>query len=490
MSETIKQVRTRYAPSPTGQLHVGGARTAIFNYLFAKQNIGNFILRIEDTDLNRNIEDTIHFQFDNLKWLNIFPDESFSNPGNTGPYLQSQKLLTYEKIAYQLLEQNKAYRCFCNPEELEKHRTNALANNQTPRYNKYCRNLTQAEIEAKLAADIPYTIRLKIDDSIDYEWDDLIHGHIKIPGSALTDYVILRTNKIPTYNFAVVVDDCDMQITHVLRGEEHLSNTPYQISTYQALDKVKQMPKFAHLSIIVGADGKKLSKRDHTTNQFIQNFRNDGFLPEAVVNFLALLSWSGIENQEIMSIQEMITHFDLTKLSKSPSFFDYKKLLWISGQYFKKIDEKFYLNFVRPFFNIDLGELNDNKNEIALLFKNQISYANELNQLAKNLFNEPDNVERILEQNKDNFLKNRDIFEISLKLLPSHHDEWDQANLRAYLKQIMAQTNKKGADFFMVLRLGLTYSDHGPELFRVIKLMGFNRCQQRLTRILEFLDKI
>ncbi|MDQ0513574.1 glutamyl-tRNA synthetase [Mycoplasmoides fastidiosum] len=488
MNSQIKTVRTRYAPSPTGELHIGGARTAIFNYLFAKRHLGNFILRIEDTDVERNIEEGLASQFDNLKWLNIFPDESFNNPGDSGPYLQSQKLLTYQKIAVQLLEQDLAYRCFCTPAELDQKRQQALDNGQTPRYDRTCLNLSPEEITAKVNAGKEFAIRLKLSDEATYAWDDLIRGNISVPGTALSDYIILRSNKIPTYNFAVVIDDHDMKISHVLRGEEHISNTPYQIATYQALGYTK-MPQFAHLSIIIGADGKKLSKRDKTTKQFIENYRKDGFLPEAVVNFLALLGWPGIPEQEIMTLEEMINNFDLAHLSKAPAFFDYKKLLWISGQHFRRLNDKVYWNFVNPFFVIDLNQLNESKEEIALLFKNQISYAAQLNELANNIFNSPSNAQTIFQDHHQVLADNRDVLEIGLKLLPDSTEEWNHANVRAYLKQIMAQTNKKGMDFFIPLRLGLTYSEHGPELFKIIKLMGYQLCRTRLLEVLKFLDE-
>ena len=264
------KVRARYAPSPTGFFHVGGARTALFNYLYAKHMGGDFILRIEDTDTERNVEGGIESQINNLEWMGIKIDESVKNPGKFGPYQQTHKLKRYQELAYKLLEEGKAYRCFCTKDELDKNREAAMAGGQTPKYNRHCLYLTKEEIQKKLDAKIPFTIRLKIDDNTEYSWDDMIRGKISVPTSALTDPVILKSNGIPMYNFGVVVDDHDMQITHVLRGEEHISNTPYQLAIKRALGWEKDPIQYGHLSVIVNETGKKLSKRDKSLKQFIQ----------------------------------------------------------------------------------------------------------------------------------------------------------------------------------------------------------------------------
>lgn len=284
----MSKVRTRYAPSPTGHFHIGGARTALFNYLYARRYNGEFIVRIEDTDEARNVEGGIQSQLLNLKWLGLFPDESPENPGEVGPYIQSQKYATYRALAEQLLAKNLAYRCFCSPEELEQARLIATERGQTPKYARTCLHLTPDVIEQKLAANTPYVIRLQIPDDMIYEWHDLIRGEMSIPASTMSDLVILKANKIPTYNFAVVIDDHAMQITHVFRGEEHLSNTPYQLAVKTALGYHDDFI-YAHFPIIVDDTGKKLSKRNLALEQFIDGFRDKGYLPEALVNFLALL---------------------------------------------------------------------------------------------------------------------------------------------------------------------------------------------------------
>lgn len=282
-------VCTRYAPSPTGELHVGGARTALFNYLYAKKHNGKFILRIEDTDEARNIPDG-HIAIEkSLKQLNIFPDESFSFPGTLGPYKQSQKLGKYREICQRLLDEGKAYRCFCTDEELEEARREALKNDETPKYSRKCLGLTREQIEENLEAGKPFAVRLRVDIRDRYEWDDLIRGPISTPADSMSDYIIMRSNDLPTYNFAVTIDDADMKITCVLRGEEHISNTPYQLATYYALGLDESIPEFGHLSIIVDENRRKLSKRSGDDRHFVSRLIEKGYLPEAVVNFLVLL---------------------------------------------------------------------------------------------------------------------------------------------------------------------------------------------------------
>ncbi|MDE6289346.1 MAG: glutamate--tRNA ligase, partial [Ureaplasma sp.] len=368
------KIRSRYAPSPTGYFHIGGARTAIFNYLFAKHNKGDFIVRIEDTDVERNVPGGIESQLNNLNWLGITPDESIMNPGEYGPYIQSEKLSRYEELAEQLVKEGKAYYCFCSKEKLDAQRDEALKNHKTPRYQRNCINLTEEEIKQNIENNIHYIIRLKINDNKMYSWYDTIRGKISVIGSSLTDPAILKSNRIAMYNFAVVVDDYDMKITHVLRGEEHISNTPYQLAIAEALRKDMSI-KYGHLSVIVDETGKKLSKRNEALKQFIEDYQKIGCMPEALFNFLTLLGWSSVTNKEVLSSKEIIEEFNLDAISKAPAYFDEKKLSWISNEYFKKSSNEEYLNFVSKFVDskfkadFDVNTLN----EILLVFKNQIT---------------------------------------------------------------------------------------------------------------------
>ncbi len=475
------KIRTRYAPSPTGYFHIGGARTAIFNYLFAKHNNGDFIVRIEDTDTSRSVENGIESQINNLHWLGVKIDESLQNPNEKyGPYVQTQKLPRYQELAYKLLEEGKAYYCFCDEKQLEQDRLEKSNNHETPKYSRRCYNLSKDEISKKLESGIPYVIRLKIDETKNYQWDDLIRGSISVPGDAMTDPVILKSNKIPMYNFAVVVDDYDMEISHVLRGEEHISNTPYQLAIKESLNFESSI-KYGHLSIIVDETGKKLSKRNQTTKQFIEDYKNMGFLPEAIFNFLSLLSWSSETNQEILSPNELISLFNIDRLSKSPTFFDYKKMLWIGNEYFKKMPESEYLKFIKPFIKLELDEfLKSNFDMLALLFKNQISYADELNDLISEFF--INSKSSINDEMRQIIIENSDVVE-SFKEKISNIKEWNIENITNVIEEVKNVTNKKGKNLFMPIRIICTNLMHGPELAKIIFL-------KQLKPILFNIDKI
>ena len=477
------KVRARYAPSPTGFFHVGGARTALFNYLYARHMGGDFILRIEDTDMERNVEGGIESQITNLEWMGIKIDESAKNPGKFGPYQQTQKLKRYQELAHKLLQEGKAYRCFCTKEELDKNREAAMSGGQTPKYNRHCLYLTKEEIQAKLDAKIPYTIRLKIDDNTTYEWEDMIRGKISVPTSALTDPVILKSNGIPMYNFGVVVDDHDMQITHVLRGEEHISNTPYQIAIKNALGWKDDPIQYGHLSVIVNESGKKLSKRDKTLKQFIQDYQDMGFIPEAIVNFLALLGWSPTNNQEIMSMDELIKNFDINKVSKAPTFFDYNKMLWVGNKYFVSIDDKRYLDFVSKFIKVDFKEFADKKNDIILLFKKQVSYADQLNELITNTFLKPFEATKEFRMKLANDVWQKTLHAFS-EYLGKAPDNINADQAKDLINKVKEVSGNKGQDLFMPIRLAITGSEHGPELNKIIAILGKNTIKTRLSKVL------
>lgn len=477
------KIRARYAPSPTGFFHVGGARTALFNYLYARHMGGDFILRIEDTDMERNVEGGIESQITNLEWMGIKIDESVKNPGKFGPYQQTQKLKRYQELAHKLLQEGKAYRCFCTKEELDKNREAAMSGGQTPKYNRHCLYLTKEEIQAKLDAKIPYTIRLKIDDNTTYEWEDMIRGKISVPTSALTDPVILKSNGIPMYNFGVVVDDHDMQITHVLRGEEHISNTPYQIAIKNALGWKDDPIQYGHLSVIVNESGKKLSKRDKTLKQFIQDYQDMGFIPEAIVNFLALLGWSPTNNQEIMSMDELIKNFDINKVSKAPTFFDYNKMLWVGNKYFVSIDDKKYLDFVSKFIKVDFKEFADKKNDIILLFKKQVSYADQLNELITNTFLKPFEATKEFRMKLANDVWQKTLHAFS-EYLGKAPDNINADQAKDLINTVKEVSGNKGQDLFMPIRLAITGSEHGPELNKIIAILGKNTIKTRLSKVL------
>lgn len=312
--------RTRFAPSPTGSLHIGSVRTALYCYLYARHCNGTFILRIEDTDRERSTEESVQTILDGMHWLNLAYDE--------GPYYQTHRFDRYRAVAEQLLASGHAYRCYCSKERLEQLRTTQLQHKEKPRYDGCCRN--QPAVTANTAA--AHVIRFKNPLAGSVLVDDLLHGSIEFENTELDDLVILRSDGTPTYNFTVVVDDWDMHVSHVIRGNDHLNNTPRQINILQALGAT--IPTYVHLPMILGEDGKKMSKRQSAIS--VMDFRQEGFLPQALLNYLVRLGWSR-GDQEIMSIEEMIKHFDLKSLNKSPAIFDMQKLLWLNQHYLKTL---------------------------------------------------------------------------------------------------------------------------------------------------------
>lgn len=479
---SINKVRTRYAPSPTGYFHIGGARTAIFNYLFAKHNNGDFIVRIEDTDLERNVENGIESQLNNLDWLGVDIDESINNPGQYAPYIQSAKLERYKELANKLLNEGKAYYCFCDEETLEKDREEALKNHQTPKYSRRCLHLSNEEKQALLNKNVPKVIRLKIDENANYAWNDLIRGDISVPGQAMTDPVILKSTGVAMYNFAVVVDDVDMLISHVLRGEEHISNTPYQLAIKEALGFDNEI-KYGHLSVIIDESGKKLSKRNKAMKQFIEDYKNMGFLPESVFNFLGLLSWSNPDNEEILSKDDFIKSFSTDRLSKSPTFFDYKKMLWIGNEYFKKISNEQYLTFVKPFITIELSSfLKNNLDELLLLFKNQISYATQLNEIIEEYF--INNSVELSNEAKEIIANNLDVVN-SFKDKITNISQWTIEEISNVINEVKKDTNKKGKDLFMPIRISASNLMHGPELAKILYFLEQKTILINIDRILK-----
>jgi glutamyl-tRNA synthetase len=325
-------VRVRFAPSPTGYLHVGGARTALFNYLFARQHGGAFVLRIEDTDQDRNVEEALGGILEGLRWLGLRWDEGPEVGGPAGPYFQSERLPSYAEAASRLLAEGKAYRCFCDPEDLKRRREEALARGEPPKYDRTCFRLSKEESEAPAAKGEPFAIRFLMAEG-ETAWDDEVRGTVTFQNATLDDLVILRADRHPTYNFAAVVDDAAMEITHVLRGDDHISNTPRQLRLYAALGLAP--PRFGHLPMILGPDGTRLSKRQGAVS--VGEFRDDGILPQAMVNFLALLGWAFDGEREIFTMDELIEVFTLDRVSKNPAIFNYEKLDWMNGEYFRAL---------------------------------------------------------------------------------------------------------------------------------------------------------
>ncbi len=330
-------VRVRFAPSPTGKLHIGGARTAIYNWAFARSNGGTFILRIDDTDPTRSTDENTQIILRAMRWLGLDWDEGPEVGGDFGPYAQTERLDLYREAAERLLAEGKAYPCFCTPEQLEADREAARARKDPFQgYQRRCRNIPADEARARMEAGEPYTIRIKVpEDRGDVVVDDAVHGRVTFAAKELDDFVIFRSDGTPTYNFATVVDDAAMGITHVIRGDDHLSNTPRQVIVYEALGA--PVPVFAHISMILGADGKKLSKRHGATS--VEEYRDAGYLSDAFVNYLALLGWSLDGETTVIPRDVLAREFSLERISKNPATFDPKKLDWMNAEYINRMDD-------------------------------------------------------------------------------------------------------------------------------------------------------
>ncbi|WP_416737955.1 glutamate--tRNA ligase [Mycoplasmopsis meleagridis] len=462
----MKKVRTRYAPSPTGYLHIGGARTALFCYLFAKHFNGDFVFRLEDTDIKRNVEGGEKSQLDNLKWLGIIPDESPLNPNEKyGKYRQSEKLKRYREIASLLLEKKLAYKAYDNNYELEQQKLESDAKGiPSFRYDRFWLKISEEE-KIKRDKNGEFSIRFAMPKNKIYSWNDIVRGPISFESKDIGDWVILKSDGFPTYNFAVVIDDFDMQITHILRGEEHITNTPKQLAIYDALNW--ESPKFGHMTIITNMEGKKLSKRDLSLKQFIEDYRNEGYMPEGIFNFLSLLGWTDANSREMMTKNEIIEAFDPYRLSKSPTKFDIVKMQWFSKQYFKLATNEKLLEL------LDL-ENNEWNNLFISTFKENVYSLNQLKTFLNDYTNVSEQNSPILNENE------LDLVKTFKKIL--NEKTFTVENIQEAITQTSLITDKKGKNLFMPIRLATTYSQHGPELAKAIYLFGEKIIKERLNK--------
>ena len=465
-----KDIRVRYAPSPTGLLHIGNARTALFNYLYARHHGGTFIIRIEDTDRKRHVEDGERSQLDNLRWLGIDWDES---PETHENYRQSERLPLYQKYIDQLLAEGKAYKSYVTEEELaaERERQEAAGEEKA------------AYIAEREAAGIVPTVRLAVNESGIYKWHDIVKGDIEFEGGNIGgDWVIQKKDGYPTYNFAVVVDDHDMQISHVIRGDDHIANTPKQLMVYEALGW--EAPEFGHMTLIINSEtGKKLSKRDTNTLQFIEDYRKKGYLPEAVFNFIALLGWNPGGEDEIFSREELIKLFDENRLSKSPAAFDQKKLDWMSNDYIKNADFDKVFALCKPFLE-EAGRLTDKAEKLVELYKPQMTAAEEIVPLTNLFFEDfPELTEAEKEvmagETVPTVLK-----AFKAKLEAMSDDEFVVENIFPQIKAVQKETGIKGKNLFMPIRIAVSGEMHGPELPDTIFLLGREKSIKHIDQVL------
>lgn len=484
----MEKVRVRYAPSPTGNLHIGNARTALFNYLFAKHYNGEFVLRIEDTDFKRNKEEGERSQLQYMNWLGLDYDEGIYKEGKFGPYRQSERLDIYQKYANILLEEGKAYKCYMTPEELEAEREEQVSKGLPPRYSGKHANLTKEEQEAFEREGRKPSIRIRVPQDKTYKFDDMVKGPLSFEGKDFGDFVILKNDGVATYNFCVTIDDHLMEITHVLRGDDHVSNTPKQLVVYEALGF--EPPKFGHMTLIVNENKKKLSKRDESIIQFIEQYDDLGYLPEAIFNFIALLGWSPEGEEEIFTREEFAKIFDEKRLSKSPAFFDNQKLTWINNQYIKKQPLERIVDLSLPFLvkeNVVTEEEVANNREwfekLIALYQPQMSYGAEIVELTQLFFKKDLDFgsEELEVLNQDT---TKIVFESLLdKLEKVEHFTAD--NIKTLIKEIQKDTGVKGKNLFMPIRISTTGQMHGPELNLSLELLGKDLVVERVNAALK-----
>lgn len=482
------EVRVRYAPSPTGHLHIGNARTALFNYLFARNQKGKFIIRIEDTDQKRNIAGGEESQLNYLRWLGIDWDESIDCGGAYGPYRQMERLDIYRRYYEQLLASGHAYHCYCTEEELEAEREAQRERGEMPRYSGRCRNLSQEEREALRAEGRKPSIRLAVPPDRIYAFNDMVKGEVSFESNGFGDFVIVKKDGIPTYNFAVVIDDHEMKITHVLRGDDHISNTPKQLMVYEALKW--EPPQFGHMTLIVNEQRKKLSKRDESIIQFIEQYEELGYLPEALFNFIALLGWSPGGEEEVFSKDELIAIFDPERLSKSPAVFDQEKLTWMNNHYIKQLDTERIVALTLPhlqkagFLNTELSEAESEwAKELILLYQDRLNYGAEIVSHTRLFFQE----EIAFDEAAQEVLSGEQVpvvvksFVEQIKTL----DLFTPETIKEALKRVQKETGYKGKQLFMPIRVVTTGQVQGPDLNQSLYLLGqekvIRRAQDALT---------
>ena len=480
-------IRVRYAPSPTGHLHIGNARTALFNYLFARNQGGKFIIRIEDTDQKRNIEGGEESQLKYLQWLGIDWDESVDKEGEFGPYRQSERNDIYKKYYDQMLEEGKAYKCYCTEEELEAEREAQQAEGKDMAgYSGKCRHLTPEERAEKEAEGRKPSIRIKVSAGEMLTFNDMVKGQVSFESDGISDYVIVKKDGTPTYNFAVAIDDHLMKMTHVLRGDDHISNTPKQLLVYNALGW--EPPTFGHMTLIVNESRKKLSKRDESIIQFIEQYKELGYLPEALFNFIALLGWSPAGEEEIFSKEEFIEMFDANRLSKSPALFDQQKLSWMNNQYMKKVDLDRVVELAVPHL-VKAGRIEVERSpeqeewvrELIELYQEKMSFGAEIVEMSELFFKE----DISYEDEAKSVLEEEQVPEVMASFLEKVEamDEFKAEEIKKAMKAVQKETGHKGKKLFMPIRAAVTGQTHGPDLPKAIELLGREKVMERLRKI-------
>ncbi|TFB13507.1 glutamate--tRNA ligase [Candidatus Marinimicrobia bacterium MT.SAG.4] len=479
MTESLAQVRVRFAPSPTGHLHVGGARTALFNFLFARNHNGKFLLRIEDTDRERSEESFVSEINQSLQWLGFNWDED--------PIYQSKRMEIYLNTASELIATNNAYHCFCEPAELDEKRKTAQQIKKQYKYDRKCRSLKKAEVENRLKNDDKFAIRFAVPNEGETVVHDLVYGVVQFNNNEIDDFIIVRRDKTPTYQLAVVADDKDMKISHVIRGDDHLSNTPKQLLIFKAL--AVKPPLYAHLPLIMGQDGKRLSKRHGAVS--VAEFQNEGIFPEALLNHLALLGWSPKDDTEFMAIDELISRFKINDVSKRSAIFDYKKLIWMNGQHLSSKSAEELL----PIVSADWGITPDTElddvylKKVLELVKARAKTREELINFGKYFFEDPDSYDekgRNKHWNDSSVTSNVQQLVKNLEKLNSFGEEKIEKVLRSTAETL----GIKAAELIHPVRLALTGFSVSPSLFEIMELLGKEISVRRIKSALNRLPRV
>lgn len=464
-----EQTRVRFAPSPTGQLHLGGARTALFNWLFARKHGGKFLLRIEDTDKLRSKQEYTDQICDSLKWLGLDWDEEI--------VFQSSRTDLYKSAIKKLLETGKAYRCFCSKEKIAEERKQAEMSGSGYYYSGTCRNLDEKIVQSKIDNGKSFSVRILVPEGYT-EFDDNIYGKIRVNNKEIDDFIIARTDGSPVYNLVVAIDDNDMEITHIIRGEDHISNTPKQLMIYNALNY--PIPEFAHLPMILGPDKKRLSKRHGATG--VQEYRERGYLANALNNYLALLGWNPGTEQEVFSLDELIKQFSIERVQKKSAVFDERKLQWMSGQHIYKKTAAEILNSVRS-NDPDWRKSDDVKYVLKVieLMKERVKSLRDIQEMTSVFFEDPNNydVKAVKKKWKDKSVNALIVkFEKSLAKI----ELWDAEQIEIVLRNLAEHENISAGKIIHPTRLALSGTDSGPSLFAMMELLGQETCLRRLQK--------
>ncbi len=472
-------IRVRFAPSPTGYLHVGGLRTALFNYLFARKNNGSFILRIEDTDRKRYIPGAQEDLLKTIKEVGLDYDEGPIIGGDYGPYIQSERSDLYRKYAQELIDKGAAYYCFCPEERLEKLRNEAKENNTAVMYDGKCRNLSLEEVQEKLARNIPHVVRLKIPQEGSTVFYDVVRERVEVDNALVDDQVIMKSDGFPTYHLANVVDDHLMKISHVIRGEEWLISVPKHIFMYESLGW--KVPKFVHLPLLLNPDKTKLSKRQGDVA--VEDYLAKGYLPEALINFIALLGWHSSDDREFYTLEELIKAFSLKRISKSGAVFDVEKLNWMNGSYLRNLDLEYVAERAKPYFEKAGLDILDHKKYLKVVdnARNRSATIPEMIAHSEMFYNDlAFSAEYKDIVSKENAQK---LFEFWIEHLSSH-ESWSEDEIKDMVKETTVVIGVKGKELYSPLRLALFGEVHGPDIPTLIDILGTKEAIARLKSVL------